>query len=406
MIHDVVIVGAGPNGLAAALAVGGSSLRQPLQVVLVDGRDPMQPVDDPRGTAITAAVQQMLGVLGVWRLLDARATPMREVRVTDGAGTHAARPSLLSFASGIGSPPASMVSNTDLNHALLEAVRASPAISLRGGFGVATWSAAAGHSVLRDTTGGEVKGRLVVAADGRKSLMRDLAGIHTTTKPYGQTALSFSISHERPHDHMAEEHFSADGVFALLPLAGDTSSIVWGMAPAEAERRMAQSEDAFVAELQATMGDRFGRVQLVGKRGSFPLVMQLAEHAVSTRLALVGDAAHAIHPLAGLGLNLGFKDVAALADCVMAAVGRGEDLGGAAVLQQYEAARRFDTLTTSLLMDAMNGVFVNDQPLLRDLRRLGLRLVDNLPSVKGMLMASAGGKSENSPRLLRGLLPG
>jgi 2-octaprenyl-6-methoxyphenol hydroxylase len=225
-------------------------------------------------------------------------------------------------------------------------------------------------------------------------------------KEYGQTALSFSIRHSLPHGDTAEEHFSPDGVFAVLPLRDNRSSVVWGTTPEEAARLMALPDGSFDAELQARMGQRLGTVGLDGKRGSYPLVRQLAERFVGERVALVGDAAHAIHPLAGLGLNLGFKDAAVLADVISEALSRGEDFGGSACLERYETARRAEVQFTSMAMDGLNALFVNDNPLLKRMRGFGLRAVDEMAPVKSVLMQQASGLSQNNPRLMRGLLPG
>ncbi len=205
---------------------------------------------------------------------------------------------------------------------------------------------------------------------------------------------------------MAEEHFSADGVFAVLPLVNQRCSIVWGTSPERAAELMAQDEETFDLSLQEQMGDRLGSVSLQGKRAAYPLSMQLATSFIAPRVALLGDAAHAIHPLAGLGLNLGFKDAAALADCVAAAFARGDDIGSEAVLEKYQAQRRFDTVLTSWAMDAMNGLFVNDNPMLKTMRSAGLKIIDQVPALKSILMQQAGGMSQNNPRLLQGLLPG
>jgi 2-octaprenyl-6-methoxyphenol hydroxylase len=406
-MSDVTILGGGPNGLAMALALAGLKLPRPLSVTLVDARDPRQIPSDTRGTAITAATQNMFKALGVWTSLVDCAAEMRSVIVTDGNDSHANRPSLLNF----DTPPAekaaaALVENGRLVSALLSEVLASPSISVIGGFAFASLQQATGHITLSAVDGRTIKSRLLVAADGRNSRIRETVGIPVVKKDYGQTALSFSIRHEKPHDHQAEEHFSADGVFAVLPLVGHRSSIVWGTSPQTAEHLMALSDDEFTIELQNRMGPRLGTVALDGKRGAYPLTKQIAERFVGDRVALIGDAAHAIHPLAGLGLNLGFKDAAVLADILAEAVSRGEDFGGMACLERYETARRADVTFTSLGMDGMNALFVNDNAALKLLRGIGLRAVDQFAPVKSLLMQQASGLSQNNPKLMRGLLPG
>jgi 2-octaprenyl-6-methoxyphenol hydroxylase len=406
-IADVTILGAGPNGLAMALALASNRLARPLTVTLADARDPRDFPVDSRGTAITVATQNMFKALGVWQALGPHAADMRHVLVTDGSGAHTDRPSLLNFSTDAdGKAAAALVENGDLVKALLDEVLASPAIAITAGFSFAGLHLKPGHVSIDSEDGRTIGSRLLIAADGRNSRVRDALAIPVARKDYGQTALSFSINHSLPHSDTAEEHFSSDGVFAVLPLKGNRSSIVWGTAPEEAVRLMAMSDESFDAELQARMGSRLGTVSLDGKRGSYPLVRQMAERFVSDRMALVGDAAHAIHPLAGLGLNLGFKDAAVLADVISQAVSRGEDFGGLACLERYEAARRADVQFTSMAMDGMNALFVNDNPVLKLLRGFGLRAVDQLAPMKSVLMQQASGLSQNSPRLMRGLLPG
>jgi 2-octaprenyl-6-methoxyphenol hydroxylase len=404
---DVLILGAGLNGLGLALSLGGRSLPRPLNVMVLDARDPNHVPADSRGTAVTQATQNMFAALGIWQTLALHAAEMRDIIVTNAVGSHQDRPSLLSFTTdGDQKAAAAIVENGQLHRALLQEVQQSPAIALQGGFAFSDLLTTSGKVELIATDGRTVSATLLVAADGRNSSVRQHLGIAVTRHDYGQTALSSSIRHSLPHNNLAEEHFSPDGVFAVLPLPGQRSSIVWGTTPREASRLLALSEADFATELQIRMGDRLGLVQAEAKRGAYPLVRQIADHIIGPRVALLGDAAHAIHPLAGLGLNLGFKDAAALADCLMQAASRGEDLGGVAVLERYQLARRFDTTMTSFAMDAMNALFVNDSPVLSPLRSAGLKLVDHWPAAKSFFMQQASGLSQDNPRLMRGLLPG
>jgi 2-octaprenyl-6-methoxyphenol hydroxylase len=402
MEHDVIILGGGLNGLATALALGGSRLPRPLNVLLLDKRDPRIATADMRGTALTLSTQNMLRVLGVWEGLSAHACEMRDVMVTDGGQT-----SLLNLTTPVGQfAVASMVENRKLNRALLDAVDQSPQITMRGGFELDRFENTPSRITLWDRLGERLTAALLVAADGRNSQVRLQLGIAVMLHDYGQTALGFSVALGADHHNRAEEHFSATGVFALLPLPGKTASVVWGTAPEDAKRLMALDDDAFNQALQIKIGNHLGAVTVTGKRQAFPLVKQIARELMGPRIALLGDAAHAIHPLAGLGLNLGFKDAAALADCVVAAFSRGGDIGSELVLQHYQEFRRFDTLATSWLMDGINGLFVNDDPILGSMRKLGLRLVDQMSLVKSTIMQQASGQSQENPRLLQGLLPG
>jgi 2-octaprenyl-6-methoxyphenol hydroxylase len=404
---DVIVLGGGPNGLGLALALAGQKVKRPLRIAVVDARNLDVIPDDSRGTAVTRATRNMFEALGVWQALVPHAAEMRDVIVTNSFGSHQGRPSLLSFNTQDGEEAAAtIVENGHLYGALLREAQKSTAITLMSGTKFADLSTTSGAIELVLDNGQSMKAALLVAADGRNSVVREHLNIAVKQHDYGQTALSFSISHTQPHHNTAEEHFSPDGVFAVLPLAGDRSSIVWGTTTDQATRLMALDEASFAEALQARMGDRLGQVAVLGRRGAYPLVMQVADTFIAPRVALLGDAAHAIHPLAGLGLNLGFKDAAALADCLAGAASRGEDLGGEAVLERYQTARRFDTVMTSMAMDGMNALFVNDNPVLSSLRSAGLRVVNQLQPAKSFLMQQAGGLSQENPKLLRGLLPG
>ncbi len=410
MKTDVLVIGAGPNGLAAALALGGSTLRSPLNVTVIDARDPRAFATgglDTRGTAITKTTQRMLSALGLWEDLEPHAQEMRDVIVTDGEGGFGQRPELLSFATDDNQQAAaSIVENRHIASALLATVDRSPAITLIANTGITQIKTDHGLAKVTTNSGVLIRASLVVAADGKASPTRQLLDIKVHGHAYQQTALGFSISHQRPHNGQAQEHFSPDGVFALLPLPDNRSSVVWGTSPAEAERLMALDEPEFLLELDHKLGPQLGPITLASPRSAYPLALQIADQFTAPRVALIGDAAHAIHPLAGLGLNLGYKDVAALADCVAVAFLRGDDIGGVAVLEEYQRNRRFDTWATAAAMEAMNTLFSNNTPLLRDVRKTGLKLVDRWPMAKAFLMREASGEAQNLPRLMQGLLPG
>jgi 2-octaprenyl-6-methoxyphenol hydroxylase len=405
--HDVIILGGGPNGLATALALGGSTLQGGLRVLLLDQKDPRSPVQDSRGTALTLSTQSMLKVLGVWDQLSPFSCEMRDVVVTDGDDQGNNRKPLLTLSTEAGQQAAaSMVENSRLHQVLVAAVLKSPNITMEGGFEFQRFEVTPAKVKLIDSQDNSHHAALLVAADGRRSRVRQQLETKVASHDYGQTALGFSITIERPHQGRAEERFTSRGVFAVLPLPDLAASIVWGTSPVHAAELMSLDEAAFNAALQEEIGDHLGQVRLSSRRQAFPVMMQIAKDMVGPRIALLGDAAHAIHPLAGLGLNLGFKDAAALADCVMSTSLRGGDIGGPLVLENYQALRRFDTLSTSWMMDGLNGLFVNSDPALSPLRKAGLRLIDQFSGLKNTIMQQASGRSQNTPRLMRGLLPG
>ncbi len=296
-----------------------------------------------------------------------------------------------------------MTENRWLAAALIRKIETVPEIEIRGNVTITAITRTPGFTEVHFADGGTARAPLLIGADGRNSFVRNDLGIQVDGHDDQQVALTFSMAHELPHGHRAEEHFSATGVFALLPLPGNRSSIVWGTTPDEAQQLMAMDDADFNEALNAKVGTHLGRVTLEGKRQAYPLKRHVAKAITGPRTALIGDAAHIIHPLAGLGLNLGFKDVAALADCVSEAMLRGEDHGGPAVLERYAQWRRFDIVSTVAAMEGMNALFVNDWPLLGLLRQTGLRLVDKMPGVKKALMDEAAGMVGTLPRLMRGM---
>ena len=403
---DVIVVGAALNGLAVGLALGGHQARRPLSVAIIDHRDPRQALSadsDARASAITASSKRMFEALGVWEHVAPHMQAMNEIIVTDGRGPEA-RPLLLQFGEG-GARQASsayMVENHHLLRGLLEAVETSPNITLVTGHAVTEQSFAPGLAKLTLANGEHLSSSLVIAADGGKSPLRKAAGIELVGWSYEQMGIVASFDHALPHGGRAEEHFTPAGPFAILPLPGNRSSIVWTRGTTEAKRLLALSPQDFETELQNEIGSHLGKIVLLGKAQGYPLSMFFAKEFHATRLALVGDAAHVIHPLAGLGLNLGLRDAAALAECVADAHALGQDIGGLAVLERYSIWRRFDTVATAAGMDGLNRLFSNDNSFLRILRDLGLRATNQMPGVKQMFAREAAGQTGSLPRLLRG----
>jgi 2-octaprenyl-6-methoxyphenol hydroxylase len=403
---DVAIIGAGLNGLVAALALGGCNAKQPLSVAIIDRADPARlasPSHDSRASALTSATQTMFAALGVWQSLEPHAQDMQKIIVTD-SRLGQARPALLSFVQeGSSKPAAAMVENHFIYKSLLEEVAKSPHIRLHVAEAINNITFGPGLAHVHFAQGESIKASLIVGADGRNSMARQASGLTMSGWDYAQSAITLTVEHEKPHCGEAEEHFTPTGVFAILPLTGNRSSIVWTHAHDEAKRIHALEDTVFLNEFTQHFGTHRGQLKLASARHVHPLSLGLANEFVANRLALIGDAAHVVHPLAGLGLNLGFKDVASLADSVMDAARLGQDIGSTFTLQHYAQARRFDTVATVYALDGLNRLFSNDNSGLRLLRDAGLRLVDKTNSLKTLFMKEAAGQFGTLPRLMRGL---
>ena len=429
---DVLIGGAGFAGLALAIALR-QALGEAFTVTVADpslGRPPV----DARASAIASAAHRLLATLGAWDAVAAQAQPILDMVISDSKLDDVVRPTFLTFAGEVapGEPFAYMIENTRLLAALLDQAKAegvtllasavtdfdtAPADAARAGAGVAQ------RMTVRLADGTSISARLLVAADGVRSAIRERAGIQSHGWSYGQSAIVTTVAHERPHHGRAEEHFLPAGPFAILPLTPveenarsdakpdstladramvNRSSIVWTETTAEAQRILALDDAGFLAELEKRFGLHLGDLSVAGRKGSFPLGYAVARSFVAERLALIGDAAHMIHPIAGQGLNLGLRDVAALAEAIVDAARLGLDCGGAQVLERYQRWRRFDTMTMGLATDGINRLFSNHSDALRLARDIGLGIVERLPAMKDAFIREAAGITGEVPKLLRG----
>ena len=347
----------------------------------------------------------MLSQMGCWDDIAPNAQPMTEMIVTDSRVSEPVRPVFLTFDGDVepGEPFAHMVENVDMIAALHKQCAAHGVIIAQStpvtGFDAAD---GLGHVTVQLGDKGSVTASLLVACDGVRSRLRDMAGIKTIAWQYGQSGIVATIRHERDHGGRAEEHFLPSGPFAILPLTKNRSSIVWTERTANAERLLAADPLTFEIELEQRFGLHLGELEVLSKPRAYPLGLTLARGFVKQRFALAGDAAHGIHPIAGQGLNLGYKDAAALAQVVVDAHRAGEDIGALDVLERYERWRRFDTVSMGVTTDVLNRLFSNDIAPIRAVRDIGLGLVDRLPSLKSRFIRQASGLAEHAPNLLRG----
>ncbi len=400
---DVIIGGGGMVGLtlAVALAKGG------FKVVVADPvaqSTALEAKFDGRVSALAYASVRMFGALGVWPHLEKDAQPIRDILVTDARLNGEPSPFSLHFdAEEVGADALGhIVENRHIRAGLFAVAATLPNLRLVAPAAMTDLKPSP-HGITATLANGEtVDATLAVAADGRDSPMRELMGLPVVAWSYPQWGIVATVEHEKPHNGVAYEHFLPSGPFAILPMTGNRSSLVWTEKDTLAPQMMKLDEDSFNAEIARRFGSHLGATRAQGPRWSYPLKFHLARGFVKPRFALAGDAAHGIHPIAGQGLNLGLKDAAALTDVLLDAARLGLDIGALDTLRKYERWRRFDSLALSVATDGLNRLFSNDIAPLRLLRDLGLGVVDAIGPARRFFMRHAGGDIGKLPRLMKG----
>jgi 2-octaprenyl-6-methoxyphenol hydroxylase len=404
-MRDVLVAGGGYVGLSVAVSIKKAAPH--LQVTVADGAPEGAWQKDQRASAIAAAASRMLTALGIWDEILPQAQPITRMIVTDSRTADPVRPVFLTFDGAVadGEPFAHMVPNPAMIGPLLR-LAGELGIDIRSSTTVDSFANRPASVEAQLSNGETISARLLIACDGVKSKLRDAAGIKTVHFDYGQSGIVTTVEHERPHDGVAEEHFLPAGPFAILPLRDNRSSLVWTERSQDADRLVASDDLVFEEELERRFGHKLGRIRAVGGRRAFPLGLTLARAFVAERIALAGDSAHGIHPISGQGLNLGFKDAAALAETIVDADRLGLDIGSLNVLERYQSWRRFDTFRMGVTTDVLNRLFSNDIGPIRIARDFGLGLVERMPALKNFFIREAAGVGQGgNPKLLDGTLP-
>ena len=400
---NILIVGGGLNGpaLALALAQTGHS------VTVIDAlaeKTRKNAAFDGRSYALALASQRLLDAIGIWDRIAEYAQPMLEIKVTDGHAGAGPSPFFMHFdhAEIEEGPMGYMVEDRHLRRAFLDAMAEDKRITLINGKTVVAQETGVGGVVLTLNDNTTITGQLLIGCDGRRSGTAARAGIKRTGWDYGQTALVCAIEHELPHHGIAHQFFMPPGPLAILPLTGNRSSIVWSERTETAHQINALPEAEYLQALRPRFGDFLGDIRLQGDRFTYPLNLTIANSFIADHLALVGDAAHGMHPIAGQGLNAGLRDVGALAEVLTLAGRRGEEIGSPLVLQRYQEWRRFDTASLAMATDVFNRLFSNDNPLLRLGRDIGMGIVGSLPGLRRGFVREAAGLTGDLPKLLQG----
>ena len=402
-VFDVAIVGGGLVGAVTALCFdrfGGDGFKTLLvERSELDNRG----CNQGRAYALSHSSKTLLEMIGVWEAMASYAQPIVEIDITDSALDSPFRPVFLNFTGEIemGKPGAYIIEHEHLAGPVYEALQETSHVEIKDHCGIDSFSAETNFVDLK-LDGKDYRANLLIGADGRGSFVRQQCGIKVHQSDYNQDGIVVSVALSRPHEGKAVQHFLPSGPFAILPLPRDRASLVWTEKRDKAADMCALSDEAFIEQINQRFSPKLGTVELAGPRGHFPLSLQLAHSFIGPRVALVGDAAHGVHPIAGQGMNIGLRDVAALVEIVLETKRLGLDIGALTVLERYQQWRRFDGVMSAFAMDGLNRLFRTDVSFVRELRGLGLRLVDRLPPLKDFFVKEAAGVNGDVPLLMQG----
>ncbi len=399
---DILIVGGGLAGPTLALALA----RSGFSVTVIDALEEKirrNAAFDGRSYAVALTSCRLLQGVGLWPALADDAQPILDIKVSDGRAGEGPSPFLMHFDHrDLGSDPMGhMIEDRHIRRALLDAMEAEPKVTHLSGETVTDHVPDTVSVAVTLANGQTLRGRVLIGADGRQSGTATRTGIKRTGWEYGQTALVCALKHEKPHNGIAHQFFMPAGPLAILPLKGNRSAIVWSETAEQAAAVNAMDDADYLQVLMPRFGSFLGEISLAGKRYTYPLNLSLAHRLIADRTALIADAAHGVHPIAGQGLNAGMRDIAALADVFGDAKRLGEDIGSSAVLKRYEEWRRFDNAALAVATDSFNRLFSNDNALLRMGRDVGMGVINALPGIRRSFMREAAGLNGDLPRLMQ-----
>ncbi|NOU05544.1 MAG: ubiquinone biosynthesis protein UbiH [Hyphomicrobiaceae bacterium] len=406
---DIAISGGSFAGLAIAVALS-QALHGALRISVIAPTFPAPANDapiDPRSVALSAASKNLLSALGVWNDIASVCQPVSEIAISDSDLNDAVRPTRLRYDTVLpsGEPSMWIVPNASLGAVLLAHANKAPGVSLIANRRVTGLTDHGEAIALTLDDGTDISTRLAIAADGRRSTLRDASGITTIGWDYDQHGIVATVTASQPHHGRAVQNFLPNGPFAILPLTGNRLCITWSEQTGEAKRILAGTPAEILAEIERRFAPNYGHLTLENKPQSWSLNVHLARSFIAHRVALAGDAAHGVHPIAGQGLNLGFRDVAALVEVIAETARLGLDIGHGTTLDRYQRWRRFDSLTSTAAFDTLNRLFSQNSNVARSVRGAGLSIIDRAPHLKALIVQEAAGLSGDVPKLLLGQMP-